>query len=170
MVAVAGTTSRSVVYLPGLYVVETATVQQSPITDSASATGSSQSITIVRNWIGYFLPASTGDVDLNIQVAASSGTGASASTTGRLWLGTNAIAGNNTQANITNTRTFGTGVITETFNLSAGVYYPFRVRWNGSYSGAGTSVTASGSILLGVNFSSNVTGRIFYNVIAPPGF
>jgi hypothetical protein len=175
MTAVAGN-AQNVLYAPGLYIVETSTVQQSPISDSASATGPSQSILIVRNWIGYFLPNTTGSVDLNIQVSASAGTNASASTTGRLWLGDNAIAGSNTQADITISRTSGSGISTATFNLISNTYYPLRIRWNGSYSGGQTSfpsaslTTASGSILFSVNLSSNVSGRIFYNTVSPPGF
>ena len=169
MVAVAGN-AQNVEYTPGLYVVETASVQQSPITASASSTGST-TVTVTRNWIGYFFPASTGDVDLSIQVSAFTdfnSFSSSASTTGRLWLGANAPDGDNTQADITNTRTSGTGTQNASFSLTAGVYYPLRIRWNGSYTGGFdfdtfNATTASGSITFLASGSSNVSGRIFYN-------
>jgi hypothetical protein len=179
MVAVAGTVQNSPLLAPGLYIVESASVQQSPITGSASSTGSN-TVNVTRNWIGYFLPASTGNVNLSIQVSATvdfnSITG-TASTTGRLWLGDAAIAGNTAQANISISRTFGFGTSTATFNLISGVNYPLRIRWDGSYFGGvgddGFSIvntTSSGSITFLVNSSSNVSNRIFYNQIAPPGF
>jgi hypothetical protein len=178
MVAVAGT-GQNTLLVSGLYVVETESAQQSPITAATSSTGESL-VTITRNWIGYFLPAATGNVNLSVQVSASSNFNsfnASASTTGRLWLGDNAEAGINNQANIVINRTFGTGTSTAAFNLTAGVYYPLRIRWNGSYYGgtifnefSSEPGTASGTITFLVNSSSNVTNRIFYDQIAPPGF
>jgi hypothetical protein len=169
MVAVAGN-AQNVAYAPGLYVVETASVQQSPITASASSTGNN-TVTVTRNWIGYFIPASTASVTLGIQVSASSDSNSFdsiASTTGRLWLGDAAAAGNNNQADITNTRTSGTGTQNASFSLTAGVYYPLRIRWTGAYTGGfnfnfGFATTASGSITFLASGSSDVSNRIFYN-------
>jgi hypothetical protein len=169
MVAVVGN-AQNISYAPGLYVVETASVQQSPITASASSTGNN-TVTVTRNWIGYFIPASTASVTLGIQVSASSdfnSFNSSASTTGRLWLGDAAAAGNNNQADITNTRTSGTATVNASFLLTAGAYYPLRIRWNGSYTGGsdnffGFATTASGSITFLASGSSNVSDRIFYN-------
>jgi len=157
MVAVAGN-AQNIVYVSGLYIVETNTVQQSPITASASNT------TITRNWIGYFLSPSTGSVSLAIQVTADAGGfDGSASTTGRLWLGDNAAAGNNNQADITISRTSGTGTTTANINLVEGVYYPLRIRWNGSYFSSSFGFNSSGSITFLSSGSSDVSGRIFYN-------
>jgi hypothetical protein len=157
MVAVAGN-AQNIVYVSGLYIVETNTAQQSPIFASASNT------TITRNWIGYFLSPSTGSVSLAVQVTADAGGfDGSASTTGRLWLGNNAAAGVNNQADITITRTSGSGTSTVNFNLVQGVYYPLRIRWNGSYSSSTFGFESSGSITFLASGSSNVSDRIFYN-------
>jgi hypothetical protein len=161
MVAVAGN-AQNIIYVPGLWVTETSSVQQSPISASIS-TSSSQTIT--RNWIGYFLSPSTGAVSLSMQTSASAGSnGGSASTVGRIWLGSNAVAGNNEQADITAS---GNQIVSANFSLVEGIYYQLRVRWNGTYSGGGFifSTTSSGGITFLANGSSNVTGRIFYNSI-----
>jgi hypothetical protein len=178
MVAVAGN-AQNFVYVPGLWVSELASADLSPIDGSASSTGNN-TVTVTRNWIGYFTPASTGSVNLSIQVSASvefNSFNSGASTTGRLWLGSTAIAGNNAQADISITRTSGTGTSTVAFNLTAGVYYPIRIRWNGSYTGGFVDDffsfregIATGSIAFLVNNSTNVTNRIFYNSIPPQGF
>jgi hypothetical protein len=160
MVAVAGN-AQNIQYVSGLWVVEQNTTQQSPITSSTSTTGF---VSIARNWVGYFLSPSTGSVGLSIQVSAFQGD--FAETVGRLWLGNNAIAGNNAQASITISRNFGTGTSTANFNLTAGVYYPIRIRWNGTYDGSSGfffDEPAGGSITFLASGSSNVTGRIFYN-------
>jgi len=160
MAAVAGN-AQNIVYLSGLYVVETNTVQQSPITASVSTSGFTN---ITRNWIGYFLSPSTGSVSLAVQVTADpGGFDGSASTTGRLWLGNNAAAGVNNQADITISRTSGSGTSTVNFNLVQGVYYPLRIRWNGSYSSSSFGFISSGSITFLSSGSSNVSGTIFYN-------
>ena len=157
MTAVAGN-AQNIIYVSGLRIVENGTVQQSPITANTSTSGS-QSIT--RNWIGYFLSPFTGPVTLSVQTTAGATGGftTSASTTGRLWLGNNAEDGNDAQANITAS---GNQTINSSFNLSAGVYYPLRIRWNGSYQGSAFN-NAFGSITFLVSGSDNVSGRIFYN-------
>jgi hypothetical protein len=160
MVAVAGN-AQNVIYAAGLYKVETSTVQQSPVTDSTST---SDSQTIERNWIGYFLSPSTGSVNLGVQATAFQGD--SAQTTGRLWLGSTAAAGNNAQADVTITRFFGSGTSSANFNLTQGVYYPVRIRWNGIYQGDPFNNDAGGSITFQLGGSSNVSGRIFYNSLS----
>ena len=158
--AVAGN-AQNVIYAAGLYTVETSTVQQSPITDSTSTSGF---VTITRTWIGYFLSPSSGTVNLGLQVSAFSGN--FASTTGRLWLGSNAPAGNNAQANITINRTSGTGTSSANFDLVQGAYYPLRIRWDGEYDGGFFFNDAGGSITFQLGGSSNVLGRIFYNSLS----
>jgi len=159
MVAVAGN-AQNIIYTSGLYVVETNTVQQSPITANLSASNT----TITRNWIGYFLSPATGSVSLSVQVTANAGgQDGFASTTGRLWLGSNASAGNNNQADISITRTSGTGTSSTNFNLIQGVYYPLRIRWNGTYIESTFGFNSSGSITFLASGSSNVSGTIFYN-------
>lgn len=159
MAAVAGN-AQNIILVSGLWVSELNTAQQSPITASTSTEGFVQ---ITRNWIGYFLSPSTGSVGLSIQVSAFQGD--SATTTGRLWLGSNAIAGNNAEADITITRTFGSATSTANFNLTAGVRYPVRIRWNGTYDGDSGFFgdPAGGSVTFLANGSSNVSGTIFYN-------
>jgi hypothetical protein len=158
MAAVAGN-AQNIVYATGLWTVETSTVQQSPVTGSTSTSGFQ---TITRNWIGYFLSPSTGSVSLGVQVNAFSGN--SAETTGRLWLGSAAAAGNNAQADVTLTRTSGTSSQSANFNLTQGVYYPVRIRWNGTYeAGFFFGNNAGGSVTFLLSGGSNVAGRIFYN-------
>jgi hypothetical protein len=160
MAAVAGN-AQNIVYVSGLWVVETNTAQQSPITASTSTSGS-QSIT--RNWIGYFLSPSTGSVSLSIQTTAGTTGGftTSAFTTGRLWLGSNAAAGNDAAADITAS---GNQTVNANFNLTQGIYYPIRVRWNGNYQGSSFN-SAFGSITFLASGSSNVSDRIFYNSLS----
>lgn len=160
MAAIAGN-AQNIIYAAGLYVVETAVVQQSPIT--ASVTTSFQNITITRNWIGYFLSDVTATVQLGVQVTANPGFGGgSATTTGRLWLGDNAVAGNNAAADITISQSSGTETSNANFNLVQGVYTPLRIRWNGSYFPEDFS-DVSGSITFLASGSNNVLGKIFYN-------
>jgi hypothetical protein len=171
MVAVAGNT-QNIIYASGLWVSELGGADQSPIDGSASSSGNN-TVTVTRNWIGYFIPASTGSITLGIQATAAvefNSFSSSASTTGRLWLGAAAAAGNNNQADITNTRTSGTGTVNANFSLTAGVYYPLRIRWDGSYTGGFVSnffgvqdATATGSIAFLASGSTNVSNRIFYN-------
>jgi hypothetical protein len=163
MTAVAGN-AQNIIYASGLWLVETNTVQQSPITASTSTTGF---VSITRNWIGYFLSPSTGSVSLGVQTTNFSGSGGgSASTVGRLWLGSNAAAGDNAAADITAS---GNQTINANFNLTQGIYYPIRVRWNGSYSGGSSffSPTSSGgSTTFLLSGGSNVAGTIFYNSLS----
>jgi hypothetical protein len=163
MIAVAGG-ARTIIYASGLYTVETNTVQQSPVTGSTITTGF---VTVTRNWIGYFLSPSTGSISLGIQTSNFSGSGGgSASTVGRLWLGDNAAAGNDAAADVTAS---GNQTVNAIFNLVQGIYYPLRVRWNGSYSGGSTffgSTSSGGSISFLASGSTDVTGTIFYNSAA----
>lgn len=153
LAAVAGN-AQNIIFSGGLYVVEQASVDQSPITASASNTN------VTRNWIGYFLSPTTGTVTLSIQTTRSAGGGGSASTTGRLWLGTNAPAGSNDTANILATNNQTSSV---NFSLTQGVHYPLRIRWTGSYVVGFFGAISSGSITFFSGGSSSVSGQIFYN-------
>ena len=154
MVAVAGNT-QNIVYSSGLWLSELNSVDLSPITASAVNTS------ITRNWIGYFLSPSTGSVNLSIQAFANEGSaGGDAFTVGRLWLGSNAAAGNDANADIVAS---GNQTITVSFNLVAGVYYPLRIRYIGSYSEGFFGDNSSGGVTFLASGSSNVSGRIFYN-------
>jgi hypothetical protein len=158
MAAVAGN-AQNIRYQSGLWVSELSSVQQSPITASTSTNGSQ---VIERNWIGYFRADTTATIQLYVQVNATPGFDGFTSTTGRLWLGANAIAGNNAQTNITITRTSGTGTGTAVFNVVSGEYYPLRLRWNGSYT-AGFQTVSGSIVLLNNSFTNNFSGLIFYN-------
>jgi hypothetical protein len=160
MVAVAGNTPN-IIYAPGLFLVETGSVQLSPVSAGTSTSGSQ---TITRNWIGYWLAQFTGSIQLSIQTFNFAGSGGgSASTTGRLWFGVNAISGVNAEANITAS---GNQTINSNFNLNNGVYYPLRIRWNGTYSGGSNifgSTNSGGGVTFLADESSDVAGTIFYN-------
>lgn len=159
MAAIAGN-AQNIAYADGLFAVGVG-ADLSPITDSVSTTGS---VTVTKDWIGYFLSPFTGSVSLSVQTTRSAGAGGgSASTTGRLWLGDNAAAGNNAAANITanNNQTSSAN-----FELAAGIYYPLRIRWNGSYQGGSfffSSTSSGGSITFLASGSTDVSGQIFYN-------
>lgn len=157
MTAIAGN-AQNIIYVSGLWVSELNTAQQSPITASVSTNGE---VTIVRNLIGYYQAPATGTINLSIQTTAgtSGGFTTSASTQGRLWFGNNAFDGNNNTASISAS---GSQTVSANFNMTQGVYYPVRIRWNGSYSGSGFN-SAFGSITFSSQSSTNVSGRIFYN-------
>lgn len=155
ILAAAAGNAQNIIFSGGLYVVEQGLVDQSPI--SASATNTS----VTRNWIGYFLSPTTGTVTLSIQTTADAGGGGgSASTTGRLWLGTNAPAGSNGAADITATNNQTSSA---NFSLTQGIRYPLRIRWVGSYTAGFFGQSSSGSITFFSGGSSNVSGQIFYN-------
>lgn len=157
LVAMVGSISENTVYAAGLYNTTTG-VDLSPITGSATNT------TLTRTWIGYFRPAATGSVTLSLQTTAvAGGFGGTATTLGKLWLGSTAVSGyKDSNANITatDTQTASTG-----FNLTAGVYYPVRIRWDGEYDSGFFGDDSSGSLTFLVSGSSNVTNRVYYNTL-----
>jgi hypothetical protein len=161
MASVAGN-AQNIIYTAGLRVTDLGIIDQSPIDGSVNVDNGT--ITVTRNWIGYFLSPTTGSVNLGVQVTAYRGD--FAETIGRVWLGTNAIAGIDAQADVTAAVSFGTISQSSNFNLVAGVYYPVRIRWNGGYTGDNSffgSGSAGGSIIFLLGGSNNVSGRIFYN-------
>jgi hypothetical protein len=104
-------------------------------------------------------------VTLSLQTTRNQGSGAFASTVGRLWLGSNAVSGfTDGNANITATNNQTSSV---NFAMTQGVYYPVRIRWDGEYfeGGGFFGGDASGSITFFAAGSSNVTNRIFYNTL-----
>jgi hypothetical protein len=132
MAAVAGV-SPNVIYAAGLYGPsgpENFTISRS----STSQGGSSVSINFT--WIGYLRPASTGTNTITISSVWDQFTdsffgtrnadwGGSPSSVSRVWVGTNAIAGDTGTANATsNNNTTSTSP-----SLTAGIYYPFRYNW-----------------------------------------
>jgi GLEYA domain len=149
--AIVGTNSINRIYSAGLWLIEGAAADQSPI--FGSSTGIS---TFTRTWIGYFRPSFTGSNTLSL-VTGQGATGSS--TVGRLWLGPTAVTGfTDGNANIIAS---GNTTGSTNFDLGVGIYYPIRIRWNGTY----TNFSASGSITFQANGSSNVTDRIFYNTL-----
>jgi hypothetical protein len=156
MTAIVGTvTASNIVYGDGLYNTTTG-VDLSPITASASDTS------ISRTWIGYFTPASSGTIQLSLQTTALAGSfGGEASTTGQLWFGSGAISGSGS-ADIT---AFDNQTSSANFPMTQGVYYPIRIRWDGSYQDGFFGANSSGSITFLAAGSSNVTNRIFYNTV-----
>jgi hypothetical protein len=162
MTATVGTvTASGIIYGAGLY-SNVSGVDLSPIDGSIFI--SSGSTSVDETWIGYFTPASTGSTSLSLQTTAfDNDFNDSASTTGRLWLGPTAVSGfTDGNANIA---AFDNDTATTAFSLLAGVKYPVRIRWTGSYSVGGFSGSASGSITFLVAGSSNVSNRIFYNTL-----
>jgi hypothetical protein len=156
MTAMVGTTTAvNILYGAGLYNNVTG-VDLSPITSSATNTS------VSRTWIGYFTPASTATTTLSLQTTADAGSfGGSASTTGQLWFGTNAITPSGA-ANITATNNQTSSA---NFAMTQGVYYPIRIVWTGDYEEGGFGSDSDGSITFLAAGSSNVTNRIFYNTL-----
>lgn len=146
-------TAVSKLYTAGLYVVGSG-ADTSPITDSAFNTS------VSKTWIGYFTPASDGATTLSLQTTAfSGGGGGSASTTGQLWFGTDALVpSGGADITATNNQTASAN-----FSMTQGVYYPIRIVWTGDYEEGFFGSDSSGSITFLAAGSSNVTNRIFYN-------
>jgi hypothetical protein len=158
MTAIAGIVAPNVVYADGLFNTTTG-VDLSPITSSAFSP-----ITITRTWIGYFKPVSTATVKLGLYTVANSGPyGADATTEGRLWFGATAISGfTNGNANIT---AINTQYSTSNISMTAGVYYPVRIRWDGTYDDGFFGNDSDGSITFYANDSTSVSGLVFYNTL-----
>ena len=156
MTAVVGTsTAVNILYGAGLYIVGVG-ADASPIDGSATNTS------ISRTWIGYFTPATTTTVTLSLQTTADAGNfGGSASTTGQLWFGANAIIPSGA-ANITATNNQTSSA---NFAMTQGVYYPIRIVWTGDYEEGVFGSDSDGSITFSAAGSSDVTNRIFYNTL-----
>jgi hypothetical protein len=159
MTAMVGTvTASSIIYGAGLYNTTTG-VNLSPITGSAT------NIVVEQTWIGYFKATTTGSVTLSIQTTRSAGSGGgSASTDGRLWFGDIAKSGFNDSNN--NIYASGNQTTNTAFSVANGVYYPIRIRWNGTYDEGFFGSNSSGSITFFVAGSSNVSDKIFYNILS----
>lgn len=151
MAAIAGN-AQNIVYVNGLFVVGVG-ADLSPIEGSATNTS------ISRTWIGYFTPATTDTVTLSLQTTADAAFGGSASTTGQLWFGSDAITGSGTADIIASDDQFASA----NFPMTQGVYYPIRIQWDGDYNGGFFGADSDGSITFLAADSSNVTNRIFYN-------
>ena len=154
MAAIAGN-AQNIVYVNGLFVVGV-DADLSPIEGSATNTS------VSRTWIGYFTPATTATVTLSLQTTADAGSfGGSASTTGQLWFGANAIIPSGA-ADITATNNQTSSA---NFAMTQGVYYPIRIVWTGDYEEGAFGSDSDGSITFLAAGSSNVTNRIFYNTL-----
>jgi hypothetical protein len=152
MAAIAGN-AQNIVYVNGLFVVGVGA-------DLSPIEGFAQNTSITRTWIGYFTPASSGSTQLSLQTTANDGfAGGSASTTGQLWFGSDAITGSGTADIIASDDQFASA----NFPMTQGVYYPIRIVWTGFYDPGFFGADSSGSITFLAAGSSNVSGRIFYN-------
>jgi hypothetical protein len=163
MTATVGTvTAVSILYGAGLFNTTTG-VDLSPITGSSDNS-------IARVWVGYIL-SNTNSFSLSLTAVCSRNSNSfnNGQTIGRLWLGPTAITGataENTNITVTASRDSGFGSDSQTrttsanFTLTAGVYYPVRIQWNGDYPSQ-----FSGSLTFLMNGSSDVAGKIFYNTL-----
>lgn len=159
--AVAGN-AQNIIYTAGLFNTTTG-VDLSPISESSNND-------ITRVWVGYVL-SNTDSFSLSLTAVCNRNSSSTndGETIGRLWLGPTAISGattGNTNITVTASRDAGFGsdsqtrTTTASFTLTAGVYYPVRIQWNGDYPNQ-----YSGSLTFLMNESSDVTGKIFYNSI-----
>jgi hypothetical protein len=168
MAAVAGV-SPNVIYAAGLY----GPFGPANFTITSSGTsqgGSSQSINYT--WIGYLRPASTGTNTINITsvwdqfTSSFFGTvnqnwGGSPSSVSRVWVGSNAIAGDTGTANATSNN----GSVSHSPSLTAGIYYPFRYNWQ-----AFLPYSATAFIQFGEDFPGWTTGNCSVSVSNGSGF
>jgi hypothetical protein len=152
IMAAIASNAQNIVYVNGLFVVGVG-ADLSPIEGSATNTS------ISRTWIGYFTPATTDTVTLSLQTTADAAFGGSASTTGQLWFGSDAITGSGTADIIASDDQFASA----NFPMTQGVYYPIRIVWTGDYQEGIFGADSDGSITFFAAGSSNVTNRIFYN-------
>ena len=132
MAAVAGV-SPNVIYAAGLY----GPFGPADFTISSSSTSQGgSSISINYTWLGYLRPASTGTNTITISSVWDQFTdsffgtrnanwGGGPSSVSRVWVGSNAIAGDTGTANATSNN----GSASYSPSLTAGIYYPFRYNW-----------------------------------------
>ena len=149
-----------VLYANGLYKLSTG-VDLSPITDSATNTSS-----ISRTWIGYYLAASTKSYSFGISATWSSGYNAGTQySRGYVWVGDLAKSGYTTgNALASADDSTGSGSV----SLTAGVYYPVRILWSANVPQVydplfGFYYNTNGSLSFSVENSTNVSGNIWYN-------
>jgi hypothetical protein len=168
MAAVAGV-SPNVIYAAGLY------GPFGPANFTVSSSGTSQggsSVSINYTWIGYLRPALTGTNTVTINSVwdqftdSFGGTrnadwGGGPSSVSRVWVGSNAIAGNTGAANqVSNNST-----VTYSPSLIAGIYYPFRYNWQ-----AFLPYSAFAYNDFGFDFPGWTTGNCFVSVSNGSGF
>lgn len=159
MMAAVASNAVNAIYSAGLYRVGSG-VDTSPI--SASGTSVGGPVTYNYTWIGYYKPATTGNVTWGLATPYQefpfnwSGSGYSR---GYLWYGSTAISGFNT-GNATLTSDDSTTSIV--VSLTQGVYYPFRLNWQTDLPNS-TSFYATSSFGFTSNGSSVVTNLIYYN-------
>jgi len=153
MSAVAGN-GQNIVYTAGLY--GPAGVDQSPINDSDS----NNETPFVRNWVGYYRPASTGSVLFGLQTVWSSSQSDGQYSIGYVWVGNTAKSGYNSgNALLTSNDSYATGSV----SLIAGQYYPIRIQWSAYLPDPGFFSNTDGSMAFYVNSSTTLGSTIFYN-------
>ena len=129
--------------------VTTTTVQTTVIEEPATDDGSNFSM----QWLGYFIPSTTESYTFYLSSDDAS----------YLWIGNNAVSGFATNnATINNGGLHGATEVSGVVSLTANVAYPIRIQYG----------EQSGGDVLTFNYSTptipkttNVTGRVFYNLV-----
>jgi len=161
--------SPNVIYAAGLY------GPFGPANFTITSSGTSQggsSVSINYTWIGYLRPASTGTNTITISSVWDQFTdsffgtrnadwGGSPSSVSRLWVGSNAIAGNIGNVNAVSNN----GSASYSPSLIAGIYYPFRYNWQ-----AFLPYNANAYIEFGFPFPGWTTGNCSVSVGNGSGF
>jgi hypothetical protein len=127
----------------------TTTVQTTVIEEPVTDDGSNFSM----QWLGYFIPSTTESYTFYLSSDDAS----------YLWIGNNAVSGFATNnATINNGGLHGATEVSGVVSLTANVAYPIRVQY-GEQSG-GDVLTFNYSTAT-ISKTTNVTGRVFYNLV-----
>lgn len=166
------TARARITYGAGLRNTTLGSADTSPISVSVSSV--SGQVTYNYTWIGYFKPASTGTVNLGVNVTyveEPSIWGSGSNNVARLWFGPTAISGYTTgNANASATASTFNSTVTGTHSPSvvAGNFYPIRLNWQTTLpysSGFFADDYVNGSFTFLVNSSSAVTNLVYYNTV-----
>jgi hypothetical protein len=127
----------------------TTTVQTTVIEEPVTDDGSNFSM----QWLGYFIPSTTESYTFYLSSDDAS----------YLWIGNNAVSGFATNnATINNGGLHGATEVSGVVSLTANVAYPIRIQY-GEQSG-GDVLTFNYSTAT-ISKTTNVTGRVFYNLV-----
>lgn len=165
IMAAAASNAVNAIYSAGLYLVGSG-VDTSPI--SADGTSVSGAVAYNYTWVGYYRPATTGNVTWGLATPYQelpSPWGGGGFSIGYLWYGPTAISGFNAgNATLTSNDSTTSTVV----SLTQGVYYPFRLNWqtslpfDGGFFGDDYAISSFGFTS---NGSSAVTNLIYYNAL-----
>jgi len=138
--------------VPSFFATATPTatlVQTTVIEEPNSEDGNSFSM----QWLGYFVPTTTETYTFFLSSDDAS----------FMWIGTNAVSGFTTaNATVNNAGLHGPQEVSGTISLTANTSYPIRIQYGEN--GGGDVMTFNHSTAT-IGKTTNVTGKVFYNVV-----